>query len=757
MTRRILQSIQLDKIACVDRPCQEHAVVTIMKRDDGVLKKIADRLVKDLVVVPIPQSSGQDTDSFDYNQALEEVCECDAWCNAKEELRPFVHALKHSLISIYIDPNLRDNETRKVKIQEAVMQFLESIQLKFADALPLLDEQITLKRVRDLRATALGADILVKALIQKSMLVGKPDKPAKKIRKDWSHKARAAAAAARSAGRGGYSGIEPRWAMAAMARHHQKAAGRHKKSAGETKGWEQKYHNSMAQWHNNAATKQNSALERASSYAAFGKVEEKLAKGERLSHDEIALLQKAWSDKAREAAAEARRHRAKQKEHEEQAAKGAYGHGRAHHEQAADAHAKAADAYEAAAKQYGGSKFKTFAVGSLVTGGVGGLAGLGVRALQQRGKMRRARKLGDKAHGLSDKAYQMSKSLLRVHLIEKAWSDKAREAAARARRAKAKGKPDKPTHDSRPLHNKLANLGFRSEAGFASYGHKDEGEGEGAKIADVHSALTSEGYSRTRKTGRKGAETIRQYRHSGTGQRYNIGVHNKTKRVGWMTSPEVDDPFKKSLPRTHLIDKAKFHVSMKTPKGGRKNVTIDAKDKGEAHSKATAGKAGHKVFRIHGKVGKQRFPGGVDKPRRIGLKRSQGPTRGRQSPRDAVYLTRLGTHLPTGHPKGGRRNEGRLAGESGTIRKPMLVHKREQLKIRQAVLVKAILTKALEVARGAEILGWDTVEPEFYKVIGNTAADYIHDFVHSTNPRFAGKSKQERIRQALGAYYARNR
>jgi hypothetical protein len=43
------------------------------------------------------------------------------------------------------------------------------------------------------------------------------------------------------------------------------------------------------------------------------------------------------------------------------------------------------------------------------------------------------------------------------------------------------------------------------------------------------------------------------------------------------------------------------------------------------------------------------------------------------------------------------------------------------------------------------------------KVIGNTAADYIHDFVNSTNSRFEGKSKKERIRQALGAYYSNNK
>jgi len=42
-----------------------------------------------------------------------------------------------------------------------------------------------------------------------------------------------------------------------------------------------------------------------------------------------------------------------------------------------------------------------------------------------------------------------------------------------------------------------------------------------------------------------------------------------------------------------------------------------------------------------------------------------------------------------------------------------------------------------------------------------TAADpaskWIHDFVHSDNPKFAGKSKKERIQQALGAYYAAKR
>ena len=37
----------------------------------------------------------------------------------------------------------------------------------------------------------------------------------------------------------------------------------------------------------------------------------------------------------------------------------------------------------------------------------------------------------------------------------------------------------------------------------------------------------------------------------------------------------------------------------------------------------------------------------------------------------------------------------------------------------------------------------------------NTAADFVHDFVHSKNPKFAGKSVKQRQKMALGAYYAK--
>jgi len=38
-----------------------------------------------------------------------------------------------------------------------------------------------------------------------------------------------------------------------------------------------------------------------------------------------------------------------------------------------------------------------------------------------------------------------------------------------------------------------------------------------------------------------------------------------------------------------------------------------------------------------------------------------------------------------------------------------------------------------------------------------TAGDYIHDFVHSDNPKFAGKSKEMRKKMALAAYYAKQK
>jgi len=51
------------------------------------------------------------------------------------------------------------------------------------------------------------------------------------------------------------------------------------------------------------------------------------------------------------------------------------------------------------------------------------------------------------------------------------------------------------------------------------------------------------------------------------------------------------------------------------------------------------------------------------------------------------------------------------------------------------------------------------LEQELNEVLGKDAkaGDWIHDFVHSDNPKFAGKSKEKRKQMALAAYYSAQR
>ena len=48
------------------------------------------------------------------------------------------------------------------------------------------------------------------------------------------------------------------------------------------------------------------------------------------------------------------------------------------------------------------------------------------------------------------------------------------------------------------------------------------------------------------------------------------------------------------------------------------------------------------------------------------------------------------------------------------------------------------------------------LEEELNEVLSKKApaGSWIHDFVKSDNPKFKGKSKKERIKMALGAYYS---
>lgn len=65
--------------------------------------------------------------------------------------------------------------------------------------------------------------------------------------------------------------------------------------------------------------------------------------------------------------------------------------------------------------------------------------------------------------------------------------------------------------------------------------------------------------------------------------------------------------------------------------------------------------------------------------------------------------------------------------------------------------------KLIEGFRNKEKLNEKELDIEINEVLSKdaSAGDWIHDFVHSDNPKFAGKSKAERKKMALGAYYAK--
>ena len=62
------------------------------------------------------------------------------------------------------------------------------------------------------------------------------------------------------------------------------------------------------------------------------------------------------------------------------------------------------------------------------------------------------------------------------------------------------------------------------------------------------------------------------------------------------------------------------------------------------------------------------------------------------------------------------------------------------------------------INRAADKLTKEDAE-QIDEVLGKSASagEWIHDFVKSKNPKFAGKSKEERKKQALAAYYAKKR
>jgi len=69
--------------------------------------------------------------------------------------------------------------------------------------------------------------------------------------------------------------------------------------------------------------------------------------------------------------------------------------------------------------------------------------------------------------------------------------------------------------------------------------------------------------------------------------------------------------------------------------------------------------------------------------------------------------------------------------------------------------VAGAIRKKVLAKEEIESLDEEQLDEMINEVLGKdaSAGDYIHDFIHSDNPKFAGKSKAERKKMALGAYY----
>lgn len=71
----------------------------------------------------------------------------------------------------------------------------------------------------------------------------------------------------------------------------------------------------------------------------------------------------------------------------------------------------------------------------------------------------------------------------------------------------------------------------------------------------------------------------------------------------------------------------------------------------------------------------------------------------------------------------------------------------------------ALIANKLRSIQAEEVEVDEATMEELHEVLSKDAeaGDWIHDFVHSDNPKFAGKSKKERIKMALGAYYGKQK
>lgn len=104
---------------------------------------------------------------------------------------------------------------------------------------------------------------------------------------------------------------------------------------------------------------------------------------------------------------------------------------------------------------------------------------------------------------------------------------------------------------------------------------------------------------------------------------------------------------------------------------------------------------------------------------------------------------------------------GPSVGLSGTVTTASLLRKKNKdakpSRVKEENMKKTY--KDFKEQYDCDLIQQDIYEQLLAEVLSKdaSAGEWIHDFVHSDNPKFAGKSKEQRKKQALAAYYAKQR
>jgi hypothetical protein len=130
MAKRILRELKLDKIAAVDFPCQEGALMTIMKRNSAP-KIDAEQIAKS--IYGSISSNDQPTGAQSFADLIAAQEEQQRQCEVSQELWPYFDALTNSLRSIVADTSL--DEAGKINaMRQSIDQFTEAVTAAVPDA-----------------------------------------------------------------------------------------------------------------------------------------------------------------------------------------------------------------------------------------------------------------------------------------------------------------------------------------------------------------------------------------------------------------------------------------------------------------------------------------------------------------------------------------------------------------------------------------------------------------------------------------------